>query len=970
MFRPFLVIFVAVLTLTEAAAEVPFSIFQVFQVGRVINLYRPQLRQGIAVNFVIDTAGTPDINLSAGDQRIDEFEAIELGLQHWAAIPNSGIQLTSNRAVSTRLNNDGINSIFFEDLGNPGFLAQTVFTYNNVTGAILDSDIQIADGAAFAWITSPNGANGQPQPCPCVGPTTGNRNDLQGVVTHEIGHALGLDHSAHGAPGDLNSPTMYPYSLVAQTTPEYPRNSPLRTTERDDQIGLRSLYGTPGWDAQLGRIQGTVADDTNQPLLGVRVIARSIADNIEVSTITGARAGVFVQDSYEIRGLPPGEYELRAEPTDGSGPSLLNRTAYLQSPDAVIATRFPAIQNFLPVYYLNADSAADATRLTVQPGIATDALFRPLALLSTLPRFLRPTRAVPISGQVILSAIPGGVRAASLVVNDGVTDTRYPLPNNGQRFTRTLPAPPIGTVSRYRVEVVRNNGSVIRGRQSIPTQFGLSGRPLVAVSDTTNGLVSVVDSGTFNTIQVIAVATGTARGLKYSSRTKTLYATSSNGGTLWGYPFASEQLAIGERFSGDLDGDGLVNELEPIFGCKPNNPDTDGDLVLDGAEPSERFYAVPDTRQSYVDLRGGVVANDQKTPASNSNLVLSILDVSSGQKLGDPISLPPSGRFRLRVPDADKYIIRVLDLLNRGRVIGSSPTLYYPGDGPRQVSAGAIVAAIPPIVPRPVDAGTDPANSLDNNLEVFRVSTAVSLPIGGQNQGLTNIALDANQDFAFVSEYFNGRVHKIQLTPGLSEVASGRSDSLPMGLAIEPTGQRIYAANYHNPDRAVTVMRTSDLGLISSITMPSAPRYLQFSPRTGLGFVALAASSGVGIIDSTTNAIVGRLAPQLNEAYFVSSTPMTLARSLFGTWQYNDGRVLVLDNTNGSTNLFNLSNSLYTVTGSGVNPENTNIGFLAEWNNSAVPGRLIELNLTNGTLLRTVSLSGPDNRDLEVIPVQ
>src|SRR6185295_18487 len=56
-----------------------------------------------------------------------------------------------------------------------------------------------------------------------------NRWDIQGVTTHEYGHALGLDHSGDGAA------TMFPSGSPGQTT--------LRSIETDDIAGVKCIYG-------------------------------------------------------------------------------------------------------------------------------------------------------------------------------------------------------------------------------------------------------------------------------------------------------------------------------------------------------------------------------------------------------------------------------------------------------------------------------------------------------------------------------------------------------------------------------------------------------------------------------------------------------------------------------------------------------------------------------------------------------
>lgn len=99
----------------------------------------------------------------------------------------------------------------YNDAGNP--LALTTVTFNADTGEILDADIEVnsADQAVTGG-----------EPLPATG------YDLQSIITHEVGHLLGLAHSR------VDGATMEARYDRGQTG--------LRSLEVDDQKGICDIY--------------------------------------------------------------------------------------------------------------------------------------------------------------------------------------------------------------------------------------------------------------------------------------------------------------------------------------------------------------------------------------------------------------------------------------------------------------------------------------------------------------------------------------------------------------------------------------------------------------------------------------------------------------------------------------------------------------------------------------------------------
>jgi hypothetical protein len=166
---------------------------------------------------------------------------------------------------------DGKNTIVYMPRGYApagGALAVTVSTIDDSTGYLLDTDIVINGVHRFA-VLSPGAIDPRVAPTPTDGSGNGDDDgnghgdddgngdgdgersafDLQHVVTHEVGHALGL-----GDVHDDASAVMYAMSAAGSAAGRAPSS--------DDAAGLETLYaGTLSADAasKSGCGQGAVA---------------------------------------------------------------------------------------------------------------------------------------------------------------------------------------------------------------------------------------------------------------------------------------------------------------------------------------------------------------------------------------------------------------------------------------------------------------------------------------------------------------------------------------------------------------------------------------------------------------------------------------------------------------------------------------------------------------------------------------
>ena len=216
----------------------------------------------------------------------------------WSGVPT--VKLSSHFVGfvgSDPVNNDGITVIGF--LNQPDLdrvLGATTHTVDGLTGAIIESDIFL--NSAFPWSVAPAG---EPK-----------RFDVQSIATHEIGHLLGLGHSALGET-ELQpdggrrvlgkSAVMFPIAFPAGNIAD-------RVLKPDDIAGMSGTYPTAEFSTQLGSISGRVTLN-NSGLFGAHVTAFNPSTGALVASFALDQQGTFVID-----GLAPGLYVVRAEPLD------------------------------------------------------------------------------------------------------------------------------------------------------------------------------------------------------------------------------------------------------------------------------------------------------------------------------------------------------------------------------------------------------------------------------------------------------------------------------------------------------------------------------------------------------------------------------------------------------------------------------------------------------------------------------
>ena len=327
---------------------------------------RRWLSRPIIVAFS-SSLSAPPANIKTGS---DVIGALRRALVRWESVADIQVLETRSTAQTMSPPNAGDrvnlitvsaeNAALFSSSVSPG--RTRVFADSG--GAIVEADIALNPNESFSTDGTPG------------------TFDLESTFTHEVGHLLGLEHSA------VIGATMQPrqaqnglYGLPAFTQ---------RTLADDDAAGARALYGSQAGTGSIsGRLIANGLAGSSRPIFGGQVFAEeALTGRLIAGSVT------LVSGEYRIESIEPGRYRLIGQSLDG--PVSADDIASAGGSYAGLLDTMPPFRSLVRTGVSPSRSIAVASDMTTSVGFS----------VSPTPAPTIKPRLIGMNGELSTTALP------------------------------------------------------------------------------------------------------------------------------------------------------------------------------------------------------------------------------------------------------------------------------------------------------------------------------------------------------------------------------------------------------------------------------------------------------------------------------------------------------------------------------------------------------------------------------------
>ncbi len=235
----------------------------------------------------------------------DFFSSVVYGLQQWKAATHGMMdfeywQGTDNSVYTPTLAQNGLNTIFFSSNSSqrldPNVIGFTQVWFNDSNGQITETHIMLND-INYQLTHDPEDTSTRHH---------SDKNDrpkvyIGNILTHELGHAIGLSHS-----GNINSSMLYV---------EFSEQDKIGC---DDWAGARHLY-LPRQNG-TGELTGSIQSPLGEGISGVQVTVISQGRGIPIASTLTDQNG-----NYTFRAIETGNVAIYADHYQGMNSSIPQR---------------------------------------------------------------------------------------------------------------------------------------------------------------------------------------------------------------------------------------------------------------------------------------------------------------------------------------------------------------------------------------------------------------------------------------------------------------------------------------------------------------------------------------------------------------------------------------------------------------------------------------------------------------------